>query len=96
MAEHVDDLTIAYAEGDQELTRELDKVVLSRGLWTTVMFLYQDRDRRTGEFGPPKVSIRRYKKIGGTYRPQSRFNVSSRRQAQRIVETLQNWLDRMA
>jgi hypothetical protein len=60
MAETVDELTVEYHEGETMTVKELDKVILTKGAWATVMFRYQDLDRKTGEFGPDKYTIRRY------------------------------------
>lgn len=92
MAEHVDDLTIQYEEEDGTVTcKELSKTVLSKGAWATIMYKYQDLTRATGEYGPEKVSIRRYQKRDGEYRPKSKFNISSAKQAKQIVEILTDW-----
>lgn len=92
MAETIDDLTVTYVEGDIETTKELDKVVLSKGSWTTVLYHYQDWDRAKEAYGPERFTIRRYQKRNGEYRQQSKFNISSRAQAQSIVDALQGWL----
>ncbi|MDA0745237.1 MAG: hypothetical protein O2954_01885 [bacterium] len=91
MAETVDELTVNYEEDGKQLCKELDKFVLSKGAWATVMFLYQDLNRQTDEFGPKKVSIRRYQKRDGSYMSRSKFNISSMDQAEKIVQALQNW-----
>ncbi|WP_289283581.1 hypothetical protein, partial [Methylophaga sp. UBA5088] len=65
MAETVDELTVEYHEGDTMTVKELDKVILTKGAWATVMFRYQDLDRKTGDFGPDKYTIRRYQKRNG-------------------------------
>ena len=80
MAENIDDIHIEYVEDDVVIIKENEKNVLSRGSWTTIMFLYQELDKKTGEFGPEKVSIRRYQKRNGVYRQQSKFNISSAKQ----------------
>ena len=90
-AESIDDLTIRYEEGEEELVRELDKEILTRGSWTTIMFKYQDKDRKSGEFKPEKVSIRRYQKTKGEYKLRSKFNISSADQAGKIVGVLNKW-----
>ncbi len=90
--ETVDELTIEYEENGEVLTKELDKAVLSKGAWATVVFLYQDRNRRTGEFGPPKIGLRRYRKMRGVYRLQGRFNISSIDQASKLVDVLERWI----
>lgn len=94
MAEKPEDLTVAYSEGGTETVQELDKVILSKGAWTTILFRYRDWDRAKDGWGPEKYSIRRYQKRGGEFRQQSKFNISSRAQAQAIVSALQGWLDK--
>jgi hypothetical protein len=92
MSERAEDLTVSYTENGIETTRELDKVILSKGSWTTILFRYQEWDRAKGDYGPEKYSIRRYQKRGGEYRQQSKFNISSRAQAEALIEALQGWL----
>ena len=91
MAESVEELTIRYEEDGQLLRKELDKHVLSKGSWTTIMFLYQDLDRKSGEFGPAKISIRRFQKREGVYLPRSKFEISSAAQARAIQSQIGNW-----
>lgn len=92
MAATVDELTVNYTEDGTQVTKELDKVVLTKGAWATLMFRYQDWDRAKSVWGPEKFTIRRYRKRGGEYIPASKFNISSRDQAQSIIEALQKWL----
>lgn len=92
MTERIEDLTVTYVEDGIATTKELDKVVLSKGAWTTILFRYQDWDRAKTDYGPEKYTIRRYQKRGGEYRQQSKFNISSRAQAQALVDALQGWL----
>ena len=92
MSERAEDLTVSYSEDGIETTLELDKVIPSKGSWTTILFRYQDWDRAKGQYGPEKYSIRRYQKRGGEYRQQSKFNISSRAQAEALVQALQGWL----
>ncbi len=92
MAEKIDDITINYEdESGKQLVKELDKVILTKGSWTTIMFMYQDVDRKTDRFGDPKVTIRRYKKSGNQFRQQSKFNITNKKQALKIVDTLNKW-----
>lgn len=93
MAETVDELTIEYSEGDLVLVKELDKQVLTKGAWSTMMFRYQDWDARKEEYGPEKFTIRRYQKRNGEYQQKSKFNISSRDQAKAIIEALKKWTD---
>ncbi len=91
MAETVEELTINYEDNGELLVKELNKEILSKGAWTTIMFLYQDLDRKTKEYSHQKISIRRYKKVNGVYRQQSKFNIGSEKQAKQIVETIGKW-----
>jgi len=93
MAQNIDEITINWtdeADGKQKV-KELKKEILSRGSWTTIVFLYQDLDNKTGEFGPPKIRIQRFQKRGGEFRPQSKFNISSAKQAYQIVGVIEKW-----
>lgn len=92
MAEKIEDLTINYEEEGQQTVKELDKRVLSKGAWSTIIFRYQDLDRKKNEFGPDKYSIRRYQKRNGEYQQRSKFNISSADQARQIIEALEAWL----
>jgi hypothetical protein len=92
MAETVDELTVEWRDDSGELiTRQLDKEVLTKGTWATLIFLYQDVDRATGGWGKPKMRIQRYQKRNGQYRAHSKFNISSIDQALQIAEILQRW-----
>ncbi len=91
MASHVDELTVDYTDGRVQTVKELDKVILSKGAWATVLFRYQDLDRRKEEYGPEKFTIRRYQKRNGIYNQKSKFNISSKAQALAIIEALQKW-----
>lgn len=92
MAENIDDITITFTENGVEVVKELDKVILSRGMWTTILFKYQEWDAKKNDYGPVKFSIRRYQKRGGAFSQRSKFNISSVDQARAIVEALQNWI----
>ena len=93
MAEKIEDLTVTYVEDGIETVKELDKVVLSKGSWTTILFRYREWDRAKEVYSPDRYTIRRYQKRNGEYRQQSKFNLSSRAQAQGLIAALQGWLD---
>jgi hypothetical protein len=92
MYEHVDDLTVSYEEEGRVVVEELDKAILSKGAWATILYKYREYDRRTEEMGKVKFSLRRYQKRNGSYRQQAKFNISSEIQATAIVETLGQWI----
>ena len=91
MATSVDELTVTYEENGIETVKELDKQVLTKGAWSTIIFRYQDWDRQKEQYGPDKYTIRRYQKRNGEYQQKSKFNISSKDQAEKIIEALQNW-----
>lgn len=91
MAENIDDLTIAFYQDDRNVLKELKKIVLTRGNWTTIMYLFQELNKKTNEYEAPKVSIRRYQKRGGIYKQQSKFNISSAKQGREIASILVEW-----
>jgi len=97
MTAAIEELTCEWKDDDGKLlTKQLDKVVLTKGAWATLVYLYQDINRASGEFGKPKIRIQRYQKRGGDYRPHSKFNVSSIAQAEKITEVFQKWIDEYA
>ncbi len=91
MASTVDELTVEYTEDGILTTKELDKVILSKGAWATVIFRYQDWDRAKQDYSPDRYTIRRYQKRGGLYSQKSKFNISSRDQAKAIIAALEVW-----
>ena len=91
MAETIEEVSYNYEDEGKLVRKEMKKEVLTKGAWATVMFLYQELDRKTEQWGPPKVSIVRFKKSGGVYRKQSSFNISSEKQARQIVEVIEKW-----
>ena len=93
MSSEIDDLAVQYEEDGVITVKELDKKVLTKGAWSTIIFRYQDLDRRTGEYGKDKYTIRRYQKRGGQYMQKSKFNISSQDQARAIIEALQGWME---
>src|SRR3954452_23301392 len=96
MAETLDELTYDYEEDGTLVRKELDRVVLTKGGWATMMFLFQELDRKTAKFRAPKMAIVRFKKSKGSYRKQSSFNISSEKQARQIAEVFEQWYPKMA
>lgn len=93
--ETIDDITISYFDEkiDHQTIKQLDKVILSKGAWTTILFLFQEWDRKNESWSVPKASINRYQKKNGQYLQQSKFKFTSAKQASQIIEILQGWLD---
>ena len=93
MSEEIDELTVQYEEDGLVTVKELDKKVLTKGAWSTIIYRYQDWDRRKDEYSKDKYTIRRYQKRSGQYMQKSKFNISSKDQALAIIEALQGWME---
>jgi hypothetical protein len=87
----VEELTVNYEEDGKLVVKELDKAILSKGAWSTVVFRFVQWDEKLGGYGPERYVIKRYKKVGGEYRSQSKFTISSAEQAKKLVEILSRW-----
>jgi hypothetical protein len=92
MASTVEELTVSYTEDGIETVKELNKKVLTKGAWSTIIYRYQDWNRSKEEYGPDKYTIRRYQKRNGEYQQKSKFNISSKDQAEKVIEALQEWI----
>ncbi len=91
MASKAENITIEYEEDGILLTKVLDSEVLSAGAWATVIFKYQTWDGKNNRYSKQKYTIRRYRKINDEYRQQSKFNISSDRQARKLIDVLDKW-----
>jgi len=90
--ENIEDITMNYEINGELLVKELKKNILSKGVWVTIMFLYQRLNKTTGEYGKLKAAIRRYKRIKGFYQLQTKFSFSSDKQAKEVANTLNKWI----
>ena len=92
MSESIEEFTVNYEEEGIVTTRELDKKVLTKGAWSTIVYRYRVWDFKKELYGPDRYTIRRYQKRNGFYQQKSKFNISSNDQAEKIIEALQDWL----
>ena len=92
MASNIDEIAITYEEDGVEIIKQIDKKILSRGAWTTIIFKYQQWDRAKQQYGADRYTIRRYRKRNDEYMQQSKFNISSNDQAEKIIDALNNWV----
>ena len=92
--EDVDEITVEYEQDGVLLIKQEDKQIISRGTWSTIVFLYRDWNRKAEEFGPLKMTLRKYRKQRGTYRQESKFNIGSAEQAKEIAKVLAGWADK--
>lgn len=85
----VDDLSCEWEEDGELTVEQLEKYVLTKGAWATIMYKY--RERKGDGWTDPKVRVQRYRKQRGRYTSQSKFNISSAKQARQIVDVLNQW-----
>lgn len=93
MFSEIDDININYEEDGVLLVKELDKAVLSKGAWVTILFRYKQWEQSKGDYGPDRFTIRRYRKMNDEYRQQAKFNISSADQAKKIIDALNGWIE---
>ncbi|MFT5702068.1 MAG: hypothetical protein ACI8ZB_004975 [Desulforhopalus sp.] len=93
MSATIEELTINYEEDGVVVVKETGKEVLSKGAWTTILYRFNNLDKKTGEFGKDMYTIRRYQKRQGEYMMKSKFNISSAEQAKKIVAILETWVN---
>jgi hypothetical protein len=91
MSATIEELTINYEEDGVQIVKETGKEVLSKGAWTTILYRYNNLDRKTSEFGKDMYTIRRYQKRQGEYLMKSKFNISSTDQAKKVIDILSKW-----
>jgi len=85
--------TVEQADENGEIiVKELAKEYLTKGAWSTIAFLYQEKGP-DGNFGEPKVTLRRYQKIKGVQKQRSKFNVTNKTQAEQIIGVLKKWYE---
>jgi hypothetical protein len=93
----VEELTMNFHDEEGNLlVKELDKEVLTKGGWATLIFRYQDLDKAKGTFKAPKYAIRRFQKSNGEYKLKSKFVVSSAAQARLLSGIQTRWADKDA
>jgi len=89
-------VTYDYSKNGVRLRRQLAKEILSNtGVWADIAFLHQDRDLRTDGWKPARITVARFKKIGGFWRKQDHFNANSAARVDRLVAVLTAWRDKV-
>lgn len=96
MSEFVEELTIEYFEDGEQVIEVLEKEILTKGAWATIVYLYREIDRKTKEWKAPAARVVRYRKMKGVYRQNSKFNISSGKQALQLCALLQKWFKNAA
>ena len=92
MASKAEDLTINYEEDGVLVVKELDKVTpFKRGMGHRALQV-RPVGQSKNDYGPERYSIRRYRKMDDEYRQQAKFTISSKEQAQKLIEALLTWI----
>ena len=94
MASTIDEISIDWTDEDgTQKVKQLRKEILTKGAWTTILFAYQELDAKTEDFGPVKFRVGRYQKRNERFSQQSKFNISSVKQAKQVVAILEKWIE---
>ncbi|MDR1577994.1 MAG: hypothetical protein LBT86_07200 [Deltaproteobacteria bacterium] len=93
MAENIAEITVDLENEGETLVEQLDKHVLTKGVWSTIIFRYRERNRKTNEFGPPKATLRRYQKFKGVYRKRDAVNLTMD-SAKSLILVLNDWINK--
>jgi hypothetical protein len=89
--EDLDEVTVALEQDGDLVVRQEARAVLSRGPWPVLAFLYRERDR-DGAFGPPRVTLRKFRRQHDAWRPESKLNLSLE-EARALSEALAGWIE---
>ncbi len=90
----IDALTVQWSdETGTVIVNELEKKVVQRGSWATVVFKYEERDRKTQEMVGPKFAIRRYRSRGDRYEVHAKFVLTGEDQARDVARALLDWVE---
>ncbi|HOD00702.1 MAG TPA: hypothetical protein PKH54_12210 [Myxococcota bacterium] len=90
-SDEIDDITVEYEEDGQQVVKEEAKAIIARGAWPVLVFKYREWSRAENAFGPPKYTIRKYRKHNGSYRIEAKFNIGKPEQAVEIAAILKEW-----
>jgi hypothetical protein len=86
------ELSLDFEEDGKLVRKTIKKVVMAKGAWVRVVYLYQDLNRKKNEFGALKVSVALYKKAKSIYQFQKEFSFSSAAMAKQAAEIIQAWI----
>jgi hypothetical protein len=96
ISDALDELTYELEEDGVLVRKQRDRVVLARGAWATVMFLFEELDRGTGAYGAPKIAIVRFQKWRGGWRKHAAFTLANAAQAGELADALARWTPLMS
>jgi hypothetical protein len=91
MSELLDELTYDREDDGVLVRKQLERVILERGAWATVLFVYQELDKASGAYRAPRMTIVRFKKWRGALRKHASFNIESAQQARQLAAVLERW-----
>lgn len=71
-----DKLTWEFIEDGMVSRRQLAKQIINlNGVWLTIVYLYQDLNRRTGLFTDPRIAFVRYRRYKDGFKKMGQFNL---------------------
>jgi hypothetical protein len=91
ISDALDELTYDREDDGVLVRKQLERVVLARGSWATVLLLFQELDRATGAYGGAKVAVLRFQKWRGGWRKHAAFTLAGEAQARELAAALDRW-----
>ena len=85
----IDDLILEH--DDETALEELGRRVLSRGSWTTMVFLVKTRNGPEAPWEGPFLWLHRYQKVAQGYKLVSRFHTTDKGQMDALLDALREW-----
>ena len=85
----IDDLILEH--DDETGLEELGRRVLSRGPWTSVVFLVKTRSGPEGAWEGPFLWLHRYQKVAQGWKLVSRFHTTETAQLNGLLKALKDW-----
>lgn len=92
MVETINDLTVECVEDGVVTLKELNKIILTKGAWCTIIYKIQTWNRSKKSYNPVSYTIRRYQRYGCEFKQRSKFTISSNKQAKNIIDALTKWM----
>jgi hypothetical protein len=90
--EDVRDFSVETEADGEVIRKEIDKDFFFDGPVALGVFLFADKDKKTGAFTEKKVMIIKFRKHLGGYKVESKVVLGGLENASRVVEKIREWL----
>lgn len=89
IAHSIEELDASYEDLGITFRRQTGKeVITNSSSWASVAFKFQNKNRTSGLFDPPRAMLASFKSRDGMYRRFSYFNIRNKHEAEKICTFL--------